>query len=183
MTDAIPFTEPVFAEEHDAVISDDGRFRYWLTRRWAAGGKTLLFVMLNPSTADADEDDATVLKCKRFAKIQGYTSIEIVNLYAYRATSPAELRAEGCPVGLLNDDWISRRAFVVSQQGGRVCVAWGVNAGEARARQVMQLLTDVGAEPVALKITKEGHPGHPLYLSSMSGFKPFSYEERTRESA
>lgn len=178
MTDIIPFTEPVFTEQRDAVIGVDGCFRYWLMRRWAAHGKTLLFVMLNPSTADADKDDPTVLKCKRFAKIQGYTAIEIVNLYAYRTASPAELRAAGSPIGLQNDGWIARRARIVTEEGGRVCVAWGASAGSSpRARDVMRILTDVGTEPCSLHVTKDGHPGHPLYLSSMSGFTPFEYAE------
>ncbi len=177
MTDAIPFAEPVFTEQRSAVITDDGRFRYHLARRWGEG-KTLLFVMLNPSSADTNVDDPTVLKCKRFAKINGFTAIEIVNLFAFRTSSPAELAAEGYLIGVLNDAWIKTRAYVVARDGGAVCVAWGVSAGRSgREHAVMTMLRDVGAQPLALKVTKDGHPAHPLYLSSMSALKTFEYAE------
>ena len=75
-----------------AIISPCGQFRYWLRRQWGGDG-TLLYVMLNPSTADADVDDATVRRCIRFARDHGFGAMEVVNLFAHRATKPADLRA------------------------------------------------------------------------------------------
>src|SRR5437868_12651695 len=74
-----------------AVISPCGKFRYRLTRQWGEGA-ALPFVMLNPSTADAEQDDPTIRKCVGFAKRMGYDGIEVVNLYAYRATKPTQDR-------------------------------------------------------------------------------------------
>ncbi len=177
MTDAIPFDEPVFAEQADAVVSPCGLYRYCLARRWATEGKTLCFVMLNPSTADsvAAVDDATTRKCKRFARIKGFTAIEVVNLYAYRATDPADLKYMGYPVGPLDDAYLLSTARRVDKAGGTVCVAWGAAAPMDRARQVLADLAELGIEPVSLAVTKRGHPAHPLYLSSTSGFNNFAY--------
>src|SRR5689334_20041621 len=70
-----------------AVLSPCGLYRYRLTRRWG-DGPALLFVMLNPSTADATEDDPTIRRCTGFAKREGMPAIEVVNLFAWRATDP-----------------------------------------------------------------------------------------------
>lgn len=176
MTELPAFTP--FVEQRSAEISGCGKYRYRFTRRWALEGKTLLFVMLNPSTADAMADDATTLKCARFAKILGFTAIEIVNLYAYRATDPRDLAAAGFPLGPYNDAYILEAARDVVAAGGQVCVAWGAGLGDLeRGRQVLRLLDGARATPMALHVTKDGHPGHPLYLSSMCKLKPFEYAE------
>jgi hypothetical protein len=84
--------------DRGATLSDCGRYRYRLWRRWA-DGPTVLFVMLNPSTADADVDDPTIRRCIGFARSWGAGALEVVNLYAWRATQPAELKAAVGPVG------------------------------------------------------------------------------------
>jgi hypothetical protein len=85
-----------------AIVSDCGRFRYHLRREWSAGS-TLLFVMLNPSTADADVDDNTIRRCVGFGQAEGFGAVEVVNLFAFRATDPADLRRAGYLVGPDND--------------------------------------------------------------------------------
>jgi hypothetical protein len=70
-----------------ATISDCGKFRYRLWRKWGSGSP-LLFVMLNPSTADGEQDDATIRRCLRFAMAHDFGELEVVNLYAYRCTDP-----------------------------------------------------------------------------------------------
>lgn len=156
-----------------AVISDCGKFRYRLGRRWAPGNKVLAYVMLNPSTADAEQDDATIRRCIRFAKDHGYDALEVVNLYAYRATKPADLRKAGYPVGPENDAHIEQ----VAREAEAVCVAWGANVdGLERPQIVLPLLRRVGTPIMCLEITRSGYPSHPLMLPSASRLMPFTPE-------
>src|SRR5882757_2226662 len=74
--------------ERDAVISDCGKYRYLLRRTWDHSKPRTLFVMLNPSTADAEIDDATIRSCIRLSKEMGYGSFEVVNIFGLRATDP-----------------------------------------------------------------------------------------------
>jgi len=134
--DVLPEIE-LYQEQRGAVISDCGKYRYHLHRQWGEG-KTLLFVMLNPSTANGTDDDRAILKCMRYGRIKGFTRIEVVNLFAYRATDPIDLRLAGFPVGPENDDYIMATAGQVVSEGGQVCVAWGTNVkGLDRPREVM----------------------------------------------
>ncbi len=82
----------------EAVISDCGRYRYRLTRRWG-DGPLLSFIMLNPSTADAEVDDPTIRRCMGFARRDGYGGIVVGNLYAFRTTKPKALFAADNPLG------------------------------------------------------------------------------------
>lgn len=157
--------------KREAIISDCGRFRYSLTRTWGDGLR-LLFVMLNPSTADALQDDATIRRCIRFAQAEHFGSLEVVNLFAYRARDPADLRREGYPVGPDNDFYIQAAAC----QAHRVCVAWGAVAeADDRIQVVMPLLRRAGREPECLHITRSGYPGHPLYLASAKRLLPYDF--------
>jgi len=148
----------------DAFISECGLFRYWLERRWG-NGPLLVFVMLNPSTADALADDATIRKCIRFAVILGFDGILVVNLFAFRATKPADLRRAGYPVGDLNDTTIRTQVAGAVLFGAKVICAWGANArNHQRADQVLVLLRECGATPMALRRLADGTPEHPLYI-------------------
>lgn len=152
-----------------ATISDCGKFRYRLWRKWGVG-TSLLFIMLNPSTADDAEDDATIRRCFGFAARAGFGELEVVNLYAYRATKPADLRAAGYPVGPDNDYHICQAVRAASA----VCVAWGSNAaGLSRPAEVLALLRRSGKPLQCLSITRGGHPGHPLMLASSCTLQPF----------
>ena len=82
-----------------ATISECGLYRYSLTRVWDDVLPMCIFVMLNPSTADADIDDPTIRRCINFAKREGCGSLMVVNLFAYRATSPADMKAAVDPIG------------------------------------------------------------------------------------
>jgi len=146
-----------------AVISPCGKFRYRLTRQWGEGA-ALPFVMLNPSTADAEQDDPTIRKCVGFAKRMGYDGIEVVNLYAYRATKPADLKKAGYPRGPENDRHIE--AALVESHANSVICAWGVNArGLSRPTEVLEIIRRTGMRPTALKLTDDGIPCHPLMLA------------------
>jgi hypothetical protein len=143
-----------------ATISECGRFRYRLGRRWGDGAP-LLFVMLNPSTADAEQDDPTIRKCIGFADRLGHGGIEVVNLFAFRATDPRELRAAGYPVGPENDHHLEE----VCRQAPAVLCAWGSKAkGLRRPADVLRMLKAWKAAPMALRVNAGGIPAHPLML-------------------
>lgn len=141
-----------------AVLSDDKVYRYTLTRRWG-DGKPVVWVMLNPSTADAEVDDPTITRCIRFTERWGYQAMTVVNLFAFRATDPRRLKTARDPVGPFNDtaimDAISEAAFVVAAWG-----TWGSTF--KRDKEFLEL---IGAQKVkALGVTGDGDPRHPLYL-------------------
>lgn len=146
-----------------AILSDDGVYRYVLTRRWELG-PMCLFVMLNPSTADAHEDDATIRRCVGFAKSWGFGGLSVVNLYAYRATDPVDLldahNRHGLEfvVGPDNDTYIAAAV----KQAALTVIAWGAHpAARHRADQVLALVT--GHAPIGcLGLTAGGHPVHPV---------------------
>ena len=148
-----------------AEISDDGRYRYRLWRTWG-DGPHVTFIMLNPSTADAEVDDPTVRKCIGLAKTWGcYGGIGIVNLYARRTSSPDELFGfEDDIVGPENDDAIGHMIDVPPL--GPVICAWGMwGVRGTRAGEVYDRLRADGVEPKCLgPLTQQGQPRHPLYL-------------------
>jgi hypothetical protein len=145
-----------------AIISDCGQYRYQLTRPgdlMATRGR-VAFIMLNPSTADAAQDDRTIRRCRAFAKTWSCNGIVVANLYAYRATDPAALWQQPDPVGPLNDHWLAHTAVFATE----VVCAWGANARPDRVRQVVKSLTAAGVHLRCLGTTKDGHPRHPLYV-------------------
>jgi hypothetical protein len=161
-----------------ATLSDCGTFRYRLLRKWGCGSP-LLFVMLNPSTADAEEDDPTIRRCVKFAQAHDYGALEVVNLFAYRATDPKDLRRAGYPVGPENDHHI---AEAVRDSAG-VCVAWGANAaGLERPGIVLRQLRDLGVNRrlFCLRVTRGGYPQHPLMLPSSCRLMPFEAAPREK---
>jgi len=150
-----------------ATISPDGVYRYHLWRRWTDGpGRFATFIMLNPSTADAEVDDPTIRRCIGFAKAWGMSGMEVLNLYALRATDPKRLRQVPDPVGPGNDEWLRDRAGRASRNGWPLIAAWGVNAKSDRVRHVMSF--PGMAALTALGTTKHGHPKHPLFLPRTS---------------
>lgn len=151
-----------------AVISACQTFRYILVRHWDESNcRRLVFVMLNPSKADAQLDDTTVRKCIGFAQRLGFGGIEIINLYAYRATKPADLKAAGWPVG---PDNFNHHAAVLNMAHARnangvVICAWGANArGRPEVARFQELALAFGVPLYALKRSADGTPHHPLML-------------------
>jgi hypothetical protein len=146
-----------------ASISSDSAYRYSLSREWGPRkGSFLTFAMLNPSTADAEKDDNTIRKCVGFARRLGFDALRVVNLYAYRTTYPADLKAAGYPTGgERNDDLLAEVGRHI-KYGSPVVAAWGVHAQPDR---VAQVLTFPGWDRVtALGVAKGGQPRHPLML-------------------
>ena len=146
-----------------AILSDDGTYRYLLWRGLDKPNvKRVLWIMLNPSTADASIDDPTVKRCQAFSKSWGFDAFEIVNLYAYRSSKPADLKIPTDPVGPDNDDYIqgaARRADLI------IC-AWGNNATilkESRDRTITELLVAKYERTLQhIGTTASGQPKHPL---------------------
>ena len=114
--------------------------------------------MLNPSTADAEIDDPTIRRCKSFAQREGCSTLEVVNLYAYRATDPKQLWQVFDPIGPENDRYISEAVA----RADVVIAAWGAHAKRLRAKSVARHIPDA----FALGFTIQGVPRHPLYLKS-----------------
>ncbi|MDN5768921.1 MAG: DUF1643 domain-containing protein [Humibacillus sp.] len=155
----------------NALLSDDRRYRYWLTRAWAPRGPLATFVMLNPSIADAAQDDATIRRCTGFARTWGLSGITVVNLYALISTNPAGLWRAEDPIGPDNDSHIEAAATLAGQHSWPIVAAWGVNARPDRVAAVRRL---AGMDRLtALRSTKAGHPGHPLRLRRDSALVPW----------
>lgn len=147
------------------VMSADDLYRYVLTRVWGDGPRGV-YIMLNPSTADAVEDDATIRKCRGFATRRGWGGFAVVNLYAWRSRDPAQLRRATDPVGPSNDYWIQR---TVEEATGPVVAAWGAQRGtDRRVREVLlnPALRDRTID--CYGTTRDGHPRHPLMLGYSS---------------
>jgi hypothetical protein len=137
-------------------------YRYMLRRTWDELGWVLVVVMLNPSTADEDNDDPTIRRCISFAKREGYGGIVVVNLYAYRATDPEDLKRVGWLEGAQNDVLLPYVLEVQRRAGERVLVAWGARAQPERVAKFREQAH--GLELVSLGETRDGAPRHPLYV-------------------
>lgn len=164
--------------ERSARISDCGTYRYTLTRHWGPG-QALMFVMLNPSTADALKDDRTIGRCIEFAKREGYDGIVVVNLYALRSTDPAAILTSPDPVGPDNDLYITPLLTERVRRGLPVVAAWGSFATTAsrgafagRASRVLALVA--GVDWRCLGVTKvTAAPRHPLYVRGDQPLIPY----------
>lgn len=164
-----------------ADISPCGRYRYLLEREWRGthdpahwkwfGAKdgagrelgeplSVMFVMLNPSTADGTTDDPTIRRCVGFAKAWNYEAISVVNLFAYRATKPKDLFAAGHEAhGPRNQKVIE----CATARAGIIIAAWGVHGDYGEQDDTVRGWLD--DRPIyALGLTKDGQPRHPLYL-------------------
>lgn len=160
-----------------AVLSDCGRYRYALSRRWAPGPKAL-FIMLNPSKADAEVDDPTIRRCIGFAKREGCGALRVENLFAWRATKPDEMFAQGL-VAVGEADAAIRQS--VRAVDGPVIAAWGGDRrAEDRARQVVEIFDGQSVKLMCLGTTNSGAPRHPLYLRRDAGLIDFSRCSQTR---
>ena len=145
-----------------ATFSGDRVHRYLLTRTWDENLPTVNFLMLNPSTADAFQLDPTNRRCVGFAQAWGYGSMVTTNIFAFRSTDPVGLRTAIDPVGRDNDEAILSAAA----SADLVIAAWGTH-GELHGRgaTVKSMLENAGSDLHLLRLTKHGHPGHPLYVS------------------
>ena len=147
--------------ESVAVYSPCEAYRYALTRVWNPAGRKALFVMLNPSTATEVQNDPTVERCERRARALGFGAFRVANIFAYRATDPKVMRAQGDPVGPGNDAAIAEGAAWADQ----VICGWGSHGAHLeRGAAVTELLRGTGLPLYHLGLTLAGAPKHPLYI-------------------
>lgn len=160
-----------------AQISSDGLYRYALTRYLGSGTRPAVFIMLNPSTADATTDDPTIRRCVGFTKAWGLDRMIALNLFAFRATKIEDMKDADDPVGPECDEWLRRYLDYPIKYKAPIVCAWGVH-GSFRGRhlEVLRLIEEMGGQPMALRVTKDKHPSHPLYLPK--NLKPVLYEHR-----
>ena len=145
-----------------AIYSECERYRYLLSRTWEAGAPRLLYIMLNPSTATELANDPTIERCERRARQLGFGTMVIANLFAWRATSPTDLKVAKLPIGSDTLRLLSEAA----EGADTVLVAWGVHGEhQGQALTVSDHLRSKDLELHCLGTTKNGHPRHPLYVS------------------
>lgn len=160
-----------------AIISADGHYRYSLERYWGDGDRFALFIMLNPSTADASEDDPTIRRCMGFAGREGCDGLLVWNLYALRATDPAELERADDPIGRENEDHLWR---MLCDPVALIVAAWGAkpNRGRYTHRELSIRSGPLFERDVfCLGVTKDGHPRHPLYLRRAAPLVPYNLRD------
>ena len=161
-----------------AVFDSTGAYRYHLWREWDHALPTVTFVMLNPSTADADEDDPTIRRCIGFARAWGFGRLDVMNLFAYRATSPKALALEPAPAGPENVCWLRRAA-----EANHLVLAWGNDALRLHHRDSAALVEDRRKHSWCLGRTVRGQPRHPLYVPARTSPVPMSGAPRVSERA
>lgn len=160
-------------EEGLAFFSPDREYRYWLTRDWSPDERRVMWIGLNPSTADEAKLDPTLRRILGFSKDWGYSGFVMTNLFAFRATDPKNMKAlKGDPVGPDNDGHL----LDIARESSLIICCWGVHGAHmARDRSVLDLLCRWGHGPKlhALRVLSGGAPGHPLYLPQSSQPAPF----------
>lgn len=153
-------------------------YRYTLLKAWTptySDKDIALWIMLNPSTATADNDDPTVRKCQVLSKMLGYQGVCIANLFALRSTDPKGMRYNQ-PVGPDNDAWLR----VLIQRHHGIFVAWGSHKHELIGERVATVCNIImqkkpDADVRCLGVNKDGQPKHPLYLSHQQVTQPWNY--------
>lgn len=153
-------TEPDYVDK-GATFSNDRKYRYRLWRVWDTSKKPILFLMLNPSTADENVLDPTVRRCVGYAMKWGYGRMDVCNIFALRSTDPKELYKSEDPIGVENDTHIR----IAANECDKIIAAWGNHGGyKNRSIDIIKLLTYPIEYPVyALAKTKSNQPVHPLY--------------------
>jgi hypothetical protein len=152
-----------------ALLSECCNHRYSLYRIWDIEKPYILFIMLNPSTADHFNDDPTIRRCINFAKDWGYGGLFVGNLFSYRATNPNELKelTDDKIIGIDNDVQLAAMASKCE----KVVFAWGDIDKRFTYREAKVISMFKGSFCIAL--SKSNHPRHPLYLRSDTRLIPF----------
>jgi hypothetical protein len=145
------------------ILSPDRVYRYCLWREWATGEGYCAIVGLNPSKADEVEDDPTITRCIAFAKSWGCNALCMLNLFAYRATKPEEMKKAIDPIGPDNN----KHLIELTKEAKILLAAWGTHGNyQNRDRQVLHLLSSqtIPALWKCLGKTQDGFPRHPLFV-------------------
>lgn len=165
-------TLDMFAEDEaaGAVFSPCRRYRYRLWRVWDSGKPYLMFLMLNPSTVDVFNNDPTVARCQRWAYEWDFGGVYVCNLFGFCSPYPDDMMQCEDPIGVENDAHI----LDVSARAGMVLCAWGNHGAYlSRSFHVTSMLQQQSINLYSLALTKNGEPGHPLYLRGDVSPMPF----------
>lgn len=142
-----------------AYISDCEKYRYALWRNWDNSKAKCAYIMLNPSTADATNDDATITRCITRAKALNFGGIVVANLFAFRTTYPTELVQATNPVGEENDAYLLH----IAKNAGMVICAWGNDGTHQKRNEIVMRMFRAEKIPLFhLGLTQDGNPLHPL---------------------
>jgi len=155
-----------------AIISPCGKYRYSLLRQWDEQKPLVMFIMLNPSKADAEDDDPTIRRCMAFARNWGFGGIYVGNLFAYRSTDPDELLKSPDVICPENKEHLMLMADVCDI----IVTAWGAHKAVQMAERdrPLQFIGGLSSSKMHyLALTKSGEPGHPLFLRG--DLKPIKY--------
>lgn len=171
------FVSPVDETIYGATLSDDYLYRYRLWRTWGSGER-MAWIMLNPSTADAEIDDPTIRRCMTFARREGYDGIEVINLYGLRATKPKHLLDHPDPEGPDNSHhW---NAILTDCGIGMIVAAWGAGRPRIAGHPIPSFVYDNQPSGLfCLGTTQDGEPRHPLYVKGDQEMLPFAVTART----
>jgi len=154
-----------------AVISACGLYRYELRREWDDSLPPYVSGMLNPSKADGEIDDPTIIRNWRRAEANGYGSLIVWNLGAGRATDPRDWKSMPDPIGPENDAYIRRILAECRARQGLAVVGWGAHGTfMGRYKEAGKIATEIGIPLHCLGVTKDGQPKHPLYIATAQPF-------------
>ncbi|MFN6352757.1 MAG: DUF1643 domain-containing protein [Cyanobacteriota bacterium] len=164
-----------------AHFSPCGRYRWWLLRPWCPDRSAIVFLGLNPSTANGNRDDPTLRRLRGLAARWGHGRLLVLNLFSRVGSDPAQLRRCPQPVGEHTDAWLATALGWLQAQPQhapgpppRVWVGWGHQGGlHGRHRVMLDVLRCWGGEVVCVGVTREGYPRHPLYCRASQPPLPF----------
>ena len=159
---------------NSAILSPCEEYRYVLTRgiTGADPERKMLFIMLNPSVADALIDDPTIRRCIGFARRENRGLLTVVNLFALRSTDPKALRVHSDPIGPENDIWIAR--YMDTHHNHTIVAAWG---SDSFSIERGKLITKTYGPFKALGITRNCNPRHPLFVPANTEFIHYDYRD------
>ncbi len=156
----------------DAGISTDKKYRWWLFRCWAGSLPLIIWIMMNPSTADHTKNDPTILKVIRYSKRWGYGAVLVLNIYGFRTSRPENLpQVMRAAVGKANDWWIRTMFRFAARKKIPVICAWGVKHKE-RGCQVRAIADEAGLPLMCLELSLNAEPKHPRFLSESLNPRP-----------
>lgn len=155
-----------------ARFSADRTYRYTLKRQWFPSENFVMFIGLNPSTADETRNDPTVRRCIDFAQRWGFSGMVMMNLFAFRATAPRNMKQQTEPIGEKNDFYLLENAL----NAKKIVACWSQHGSHLeRSAAVVALLR--AFDIYAFKLAGNGQPYHPLYLPKT--LEPFLWRRKS----
>jgi hypothetical protein len=160
-----------------AAFSPCGLYRYELRRVWKPKARAMVFVGLNPSTADESTDDPTIRRILGFADDWGFGTLVMLNAFAFRSTDPKALHVRASRrrevIGRENDATIERT--FARHRADKLVMGWGANGTLLeRGRSVAAIAMSVHRRPECFGLTQNGQPKHPLYLAATTKAKRYA---------